>query len=209
MNYLAHLALSGDEPDVLIGNFMGDFIKGQLTHNRFTSLPVGIQKGILLHRKIDNFTDTHPFVSEVAAYFAPSQGKFASIVTDVLFDYLLANHWDKLYTRSVDLDTFAENIYTILPKYTSFYPERMEKVVQSLLLHKWLPQYKSEEGIQMALAGISRRLTLKPSFESVFSVFRANEQEITSLFLCYYPQLQEFCTEYLMNEFIPYESKNT
>ncbi|MFW6268359.1 MAG: ACP phosphodiesterase, partial [Marinilabiliaceae bacterium] len=32
MNYLAHLYLSGDDPEILMGNFIGDYVKGR----RFT-----------------------------------------------------------------------------------------------------------------------------------------------------------------------------
>lgn len=201
MNYLAHLELSGSDSDVLIGNLMGDFIKGKLVHARFTSLPVRVQKGIHLHRKIDDFTDKHELVKEVTSFFLKKQGKYAGIVVDVLFDHLLAKNWAILHNKE-SLDEFSSNVYEILPKYQPLFPERMDKMIQSLLLHRWLPQYKVEAGVQMALAGISRRTTTGHSFDAVFDDFYAHESEITHLFLLYYPQLKDFCSGYLSKEFI-------
>ena len=49
MNYLAHIYLSFDDPDITLGNFFADHIRG----NRYQHFPNNIQKGILLHRAID------------------------------------------------------------------------------------------------------------------------------------------------------------
>ena len=202
MNYLAHLELSRNVPDVLVGNLMGDFLKGSLQHTRFTSLPVDVQKGIHLHRKIDDFTDNHVLVSEISSFFVRRHGKYSGIVVDVLFDHLLAKKWESLHLHE-SLADFAEKVYVILPPYQFLFPERMNKMVQSLLTHKWLPQYKTEEGVQMALAGISRRTSTGHSFHAVFDDFYAHEAEITELFMLYYPELQGFCTDYLSKEFTP------
>ena len=55
MNYLGHLVLSGNDSEILFGNFIADAIKG----NSYIKWPGNIQKGILLHRFIDNFTDNN------------------------------------------------------------------------------------------------------------------------------------------------------
>ena len=52
MNFLGHLILSGTNPDVIFGNFIADSVKGK----SYLLLPDSIQKGIVLHRVIDNFT---------------------------------------------------------------------------------------------------------------------------------------------------------
>ena len=56
MNYLAHIILSGDNLDLMYGNFISDAVKG----NSFLNFSGDVRKGILLHRHIDHFTDTHP-----------------------------------------------------------------------------------------------------------------------------------------------------
>ena len=66
MNFLAHVYLSGNDFEVALGNLIADRVKGkQIQH-----YPLKIQKGIKLHRSIDNFTDNHPlFRVSVSALF--------------------------------------------------------------------------------------------------------------------------------------------
>ena len=68
MNYLAHAYLSFGEPDILIGNMISDFIKGKKQFDYL--LPV--QKGIQLHRAIDEFTDFHAVTKEAKQLLKPA-----------------------------------------------------------------------------------------------------------------------------------------
>ena len=51
MNFLAHIFLSGNDEEVMIGNFIADAVKGR----DYLGYSDGIVKGILLHRRIDAF----------------------------------------------------------------------------------------------------------------------------------------------------------
>ena len=62
---LTHLYLSGDDVDIRMGNFTGDFVKGRY-QSRYND---GVQKGIFLHRDIDYFTDNHRATYEVRLLF--------------------------------------------------------------------------------------------------------------------------------------------
>lgn len=53
MNFLAHAHLSGENEDILFGNFVADAVKG----NEVMNFEGDIRQGIRLHRKIDVFTD--------------------------------------------------------------------------------------------------------------------------------------------------------
>ena len=61
MNFLAHIYLSGNNDLLKIGNFMAYGIRG----NDYLDYPEGIQKGIILHREIDTFKDSHPILGRV------------------------------------------------------------------------------------------------------------------------------------------------
>ncbi len=56
MNFLAHLYLSGNSEELLIGSFIADAVKG----SNFEGYHPQVVKGIKLHRCIDTFTDSHP-----------------------------------------------------------------------------------------------------------------------------------------------------
>src|SRR5512147_206580 len=103
MNYLAHIFLSGVDRDILIGNFIGDYVKG----HDYDHYSAQIRKGILLHRRIDYFTDNHQIVHQSMNYFAPKYRKYAGIIIDILYDHYLAVNWDKFSPQP--LDEFKEN----------------------------------------------------------------------------------------------------
>ncbi|MCF6183790.1 MAG: ACP phosphodiesterase [Bacteroidales bacterium] len=95
MNFLAHIFLSGDNEAVKFGNFTGDWVKGK-SYNNF---PREIQKGILLHRKIDSYTDSHNTVKKSILKIRPAYGKYSGVVTDILYDHFLAQNW-QIYSES-------------------------------------------------------------------------------------------------------------
>jgi acyl carrier protein phosphodiesterase len=118
LNYLAHIYFSGTQRQVAVGNFIGDFVKGKA----YEDYPPGIKKGILLHRKIDHFTDTHPVFQETVELLRPSFGRYSGIMADMYYDYLLASEFDN-YTNGKSLGSFTRNFY-----------------ISALLYYKWLPQ---------------------------------------------------------------------
>src|SRR5450432_1821563 len=92
MNFLAHLYLSGDNPQVMIGNFIGDFVKGKNLTERFDT---DVAKGIALHREIDWFTDTHIVVKQSKDRLRPKYRHYAGVIVDIFYDHFLAKNWDK------------------------------------------------------------------------------------------------------------------
>ena len=100
MNFLAHIYLSGSDPDILLGNFMADQIKGR----DLSSYGHNVRNGIILHRMIDHFTDTHVVSGEARAILRPSMGKYAGVVLDVFYDHFLATKWNDHHDVEYDYD---------------------------------------------------------------------------------------------------------
>ena len=108
MNFLAHAYLSFDEPEILVGNFIGDFVRGDLDQK----FQKEIIHGVLLHRAIDQFTDTHPTVKKAQKLLKPRFGRYALVITDIYFDYFLSTQWNRFDHRS--LVDFSQEVYAIL-----------------------------------------------------------------------------------------------
>lgn len=87
MNFLAHLYLSGSDVEIRLCNFIGDYVKGR----KFENYPPKVQLGIKLHRAIDSLTDSHSSTKICNELFKHELGRYSGVVTDVLFDYILAN----------------------------------------------------------------------------------------------------------------------
>src|SRR5258707_9714607 len=152
MNFLAHLFLSGENPEIKVGNFIGDFVKGKNFEERFGK---EISKGITLHREIDWYTDRHPTVKESKLRLQPKYHHYAGVITDVFFDHFLARNFEK-YSNQFLLD-FAEECYAIIQHQDSILPEEVKYMIPYMIKGNWLVNYGKIEGIHRALSGMARR----------------------------------------------------
>ena len=82
MNFLAHIYLSGDNDLIKIGNFMADGIRGR----QYEKYPLEIQKGIILHRAIDTFTDAHPIFRQSTKRLHQNYHHYAGVIVDVFYE---------------------------------------------------------------------------------------------------------------------------
>jgi len=151
MNFLAHLHLSGDEPLVMVGNFMADAVKGR---DLSAHHPL-VQQGIRLHRRIDSFTDQHPLTALGRARARAHCGKYAGVALDLFYDHLLASDWHRY--RAEPLPLFAQRCYALLQREHARLPQRTLHMLPYLVKSDWLSSYATLDGIGQALHGLSRR----------------------------------------------------
>jgi acyl carrier protein phosphodiesterase len=189
MNYLAHIFLSGVNDDVIIGNFIGDYVKGR-DYNNYRP---GIKKGILLHRRIDSFTDKHKIIIQSKSYFAPRYHKYAGIIIDILYDHFLVLNWDKYSPQS--LDTYKEDLFDCLKKNYAVLPERVQFFVPSFIKNDWIGVYSSVEGIVLVLSRMAMRTTLPDYSEFAREVIHKYYIQLESEFLTYFPNIISYVIE--------------
>lgn len=152
MNYLGHLFLSGNDPSVILGNFMADDIKGR----DFSHLESGVQRGIRLHRAIDSFTDEHPAVRAGRARVRAHAGRYAGVVMDLFYDHLLASQWERWHGEQ--LPVFAQRMYALLQERAGGMPAGINHMLGFMVQRDWLTSYATLEGIGRALHGLSARV---------------------------------------------------
>lgn len=184
MNFLGHLYLSGSDPLVLVGNFMGDAVKGR-DLSRFDPR---IEKGLRLHRAIDTFTDTHPIQRAGRARVHPHAGRYAGVVMDLFYDHLLAANWNEFHEEELTL--FTEHAYTTLMEYKHMMPERTQRMLPFMVNGDWLNTYATLEGIGSALAGLARRVPLGASMVGAERVLGDHLERYTSEFRIFIPEIK-------------------
>ena len=188
MNYLAHLFLSGKNEEVIVGNFIGDYVKG---HN-FNRYSENIKKGIILHRNIDMFTDTNRIARASKSRFLSVYGKYSGIIIDILYDHYLALKWSN-YT-SLKLEKFVDYIHSILERDFDLLPDEVKAFIPSFINNNWLNTYKSIEGIEIVLDKMSKRTSLPDLTKNAIKIFRDEYDFIEEEFLAYFPTLMDFVT---------------
>ncbi len=156
MNYLAHAFLSGDNPEVLIGNMSAD----SLRKNSLSGLSPDIVRGIHLHRRIDRFTDTSGEFSACKSVFIPQYGRYAHILVDIAFDHLLIVKWAD-YTTA-DLSVFIGKVYEALEARRHMLPDAFVPIFDRMREDDWLRGYGSLDGVAMAYERIGHRIGAAP-----------------------------------------------
>ena len=151
MNHLAHCFLARHNPSWISGNLIADFVRG----NDFENYPTEIQTGILMHRRIDSFTDSHATVSEAARFLHPRHHKYAPICVDVFFDYCLATKWE--HYSPILLSAFTSQVNEALERDFEYLPEPLQKRLPTMIANNWLTHYNTLEGVQFAFESIAKR----------------------------------------------------
>lgn len=83
MNYLAHLHIAEASDSNLLGNLLGDFVKG----NPSEQFSEDIVQGIRLHRWVDAYTDSHEVMILAKALFPSTTRRFSPIALDMFWDH--------------------------------------------------------------------------------------------------------------------------
>jgi acyl carrier protein phosphodiesterase len=189
LNYLAHIYLSGSDQDLLFGNFIADNVKGR----QISRYPEEVVRGILLHRQIDRYTDTHPVVRQSLVRLRQRYRKFAGVVLDIYFDHFLAASFSA-YSK-VPLASFTTEAYRIILEREAELPERVRMFLPHMVKHNWLLHYSQLEGVHRSLTGLSRRTSFASGMETAAAELAANYSLYQEEFEAFFPELVLFVEE--------------
>jgi len=185
MNHLAHLYLSQSSEKLMVGNFIADAVKGK----KYSEYEEEISRGILMHREIDTFTDSHEIVRHSKSFFKQRYGLFSSILIDLFYDHFLAANWKDYSDES--LASFADRCYHVFEKFLLVMPERNRMMFPYMQKENWLLNYSTTEGIERSLRGMSRRIKNHPGIENAGEELRKNYSEVEQDFRAYFPLLEK------------------
>lgn len=190
MNFLAHTFLSCKDTDLLAGNFMADFIKNK----DMAALRPAILQGIELHKNIDSFTDSHDAVRASVKILHPTQGKYAPVIVDILYDYLLSQNWSTYATQS--LTTFTQQTYIDLASKMDDYPERLQQKVPLMIADDFLMSCATEERLIQTFRRVARRTHFDHHFDTAHEDLRTHYKVFQAHFDVFFPDLVFHVNEY-------------
>jgi acyl carrier protein phosphodiesterase len=190
VNYLVHLYLSGDDPEVLVGNFMGDFVKGRMND----STPHPFRDGIVLHRRIDTFAQQHPLFRQSRLRLAPRYGLYRGAMVDLFYDHFLAGGWEAWSDESLDI--WLARIHGIVESHRSSLPERLQGLVP-IIFGELLPSYREVAGIGRALERMARRVKRPNPLAGGEGELVSHYAGLEDDFQSFLPAAREFVRDYL------------
>ncbi len=183
MNFLAHVYLSGNDPQMLIGNFIADMVKGK----QIDCYNPAVVEGILLHRKIDAYTDTHPMVQKSKDRLRPRYRLYAGVVVDMYFDHFLASLWADY--SSIPLPEFAQEVYSLLESNIEMFPPMARRMLPYMVNNNWLEAYAEPEKLRRHFGGIARRTPYPSGVEDAVDDLLLHYEEFKREFQTFFPEL--------------------
>lgn len=187
MNFLAHIYLSGNNDLIKIGNFMADGIRG----NSYLNYPPEVIKGILLHRKIDSFTDNHSVYRKSKHRLHDKYGHYAGVIMDILYDHFLAKNWQKYSVET--LEDFADNFYKSLHENYAILSEKTKNLMPFMIDNNWLVSYKFIAGIEKILFQMDYRTKHKANMHEAMVELKEFYPDFEKEFTLFFNELIEFC----------------
>jgi len=185
MNFLAHIFLSGNDNEIKIGNFIADALKG----STYKTYPEKIALGVVIHRAIDSFADTHKIYSIGKIPLQSKYGHYSGIVLDIFFDHFLALHWEKFSKQN--FKAFCRNFYLNLTLNTATLPPRYRYMFPFMIVGDWLGSYKIINKTELALSRMSKRTSLPPESNFAKETLITNYNLYEKHFFDFMPQIIE------------------
>lgn len=190
VNFLAHAYLSFNDPGLIVGNMVSDFVKGASQH----SYPDDIRKGIRLHRAIDAFTDAHPATLEAKQVFRPHYRLYATAFVDVVYDHFLAS--DAEHFNDESLFAFVDGVYRILDAHEALLPQRFAAVLPWMKSQNWLYNYRFTWGLEKSFGGLVRRAKYLDDSLPAMRLFEAHHGRLQECYRAFMPEVRSFAATF-------------
>ena len=192
MNFLAHIYLSGDNDLIKIGNFMADGIRGK----DYLKFPEEVKKGILLHRQIDTFTDSHPIYRKSKHRLHRKYGHYSGVIMDILYDHFLAKNWNQ-YSEE-NLEDYTANFYKSLEKNYDLLSEKTKNLMPYMIERNWLMSYATIAGIEMILFQMDYRTKHRANMQEAVAELQEFYVEFEQEFTAFFQELITFTKQKLL-----------
>ncbi len=190
MNFLAHVFLARHSDDAMLGALLGDFVGTA----GLAGYAPEVQREILLHRKVDSYTDRHPAVLEAKRHFPEGRRRYAGILLDVYFDHLLARDWHRHHGG--DLDAFNRHFYGVLLAHLPVLPPKLQAIAPHMASHDWLGAYRDRDTVDHAVTRIATRLSRKGErLVECITILRRHEADVQQRFEVFFPELQRYVAQ--------------
>ena len=195
MNFLAHLHIASVTNTSFVGNFLGDFVKG----NPEGQFNANIVRGIRLHRYVDSYTDQHLLIKSLKPLFPKLLRRFSPIALDMFWDHCLALHWHDFENYS--LESFCQQAQLQIGSESRLeknaLPARFERVSQLAWQNRWFERYAEIETITSGLQRMALRSTRMAPLAETGDTLLANYELLSEQFFVLYPDVLQKSVEFI------------
>ncbi len=192
VNYLAHIYLSFDDPQLSLGNFIADRVRSK----DYLQYPAPVQRGILLHRAIDTFTDSHTIPRASSKRLHSRYHHYSRVIVDIYYDHFLARLWES-YSQ-VPLEEFTQDFYALLQDNMAWLPQSIQRMSSYMMADNWLLNYREFEGLERVFHGMNRRTSMKSGMDTAVEELELYYADFEAEFRPFFEDLIIFSREKLL-----------
>ena len=171
---------------------MADGIRG----NDYMNFPDDVKKGILLHRQIDTFTDSHLIYRKSKHRLHKKYGHYSGVIMDILYDHFLAKNWTK-YSNEKLVD-YAANFYQSLFDNEKILTEKTKNMLPYMYDRNWLVCYESIAGIELILFQMDYRTKHRANMQEAIVELQQFYNEFENEFTLFFKELMAFSSKKLL-----------
>jgi acyl carrier protein phosphodiesterase len=192
LNFLAHFHLAQPTDGSRVGALLGDFVRGTPESLR-THLPSELVDGIVLHRVIDRFTDSHEEFLRTKKFLSPPRRRFAGIIVDIFFDHFLSQMWSDY--SNIPLRQFIAEIHETLERRNGWLPPEVGAIIRRMREEHWLGTYGTIPGLALTFRKVSQRRSFLAPLVGAEDDLTSHYQSFTNAFRSFYPDVISFASE--------------
>jgi len=171
---------------------MADGVRGK----QYLAFDSEIQKGIVLHRAIDTFTDAHTLFRKCTKRLHPQYHHYSGVIVDVFFDHFLAKNCNKY--SEITLEDFVNNFYTSLTIFETHLTEKAKMMKPYMIQQNWLLSYQSIDGIEKILTQMDRRTKNRSMMRNSVTELKQYYTEFEDDFKDFFRELLDFSSNKLL-----------
>ncbi|NTV69134.1 MAG: DUF479 domain-containing protein [Azonexaceae bacterium] len=188
MNFLAHAVLAEQDPALIVGGVIGDWIKGPLP----AALPPDLARGVALHRAIDSHAESHPAFQRSRQRISPARRRYAGVLIDIFYDHLLARDWP----GPPHLADYCAGIYRHIATRATDLPAHVAPAMSLMAEEDWLASYAAIDGMRDVLQRMSQRARQPNPLAGGMDEFTVDPQSFAEDFADWYGDAQAFVSDW-------------
>ena len=177
--------------ELLVGGFLGDFIKGPMPG----PLPESLATGVRLHRRIDAYSNQHPGIRRSCDRFQGDLRRLAPVLVDIIADHCLARRWGDFHDES--LVTFTASSYREISSREAWLPDSGKRFLEHMQRVDLLAGYQDWGVTERALRSVTRRLRREHLNPSMADQVPPMLDSLEADFKAYFPDMLSHGTDWL------------
>jgi acyl carrier protein phosphodiesterase len=153
-----------------------------------------IRKGIILHREIDTYTDSHKIVGQSKDRLRDKYRHYSGVITDMFYDHFLSKNFTDYHPEPIA--DFTQWHYDNLMSYLPKMPKKAQHMLPYMVRGNWLVGYGQMEGLHRALSGMTRRTKFDSRMNESIQELAMFYDEFEAEFRAFFTELEKHISQF-------------